>query len=616
MDAAMEKLLPYFERELSQLRRAGAEFAGRYPQLAGSLQIRGETCADPHVERLIQACAFLNASVAKRLDDGHSGFTEALLGMLYPHHLRPMPSCSIARIDYSGAPKNSVSSVTVLPRGAAMKSLAPNTVSCGFRSVYDATVAPVAIGAAWFEQHIQVPSTIALPPEASAAICITIESTGVARGLALQGLSTMRVFIDADATLRATLRDALFMRTACACVEAGGQWRMLAKPPIAPVGFADDEALLPVAPSEHRAYRLLSEYFAFPEKFDFFDIDLGALIAASPADCTRLTLRLALADVRPSTPAARVLRTLTEANLVLGCTPIINLFDKAAKPMLIRAAVAPRSYPVALDAVLPDDCEIYSVDAVQLVRKQQQGSSVQDFSPYYSLRQGSSSGKGHYWIEQRDDLGGGTDHGVSLTLVDQELSPLRMEDGTASVQVTCTNRNLPQNLQYGRTDGDLRAVKSTGNFPIRMLRRPTMSHPQASHGNSQWGLIAHLAPNHRTLTQEGLPALAATLRLYAQRDNATAQHQIDGLTGLSHRPATAWMRTASDSAYLRGIEVTVTLDEAAYADIGVHTFVQVLDHLFSLTVHLNGYTQLVIVSQASGKEVLRCAPRSGALPLA
>ena len=99
----MERLLPYFERELSMLRRGGAEFAARYPRLAGSLQLRGETCADPHVERLIQASAFLNARVAKLLDDGYSGFTEVLLGMLYPHYLRPMPSCSIARVDYSGA---------------------------------------------------------------------------------------------------------------------------------------------------------------------------------------------------------------------------------------------------------------------------------------------------------------------------------------------------------------------------------------------------------------------------------------------------------------------------------------------------------------------------------
>ena len=614
MDAAMEKLLPYYERELSELRRAGAEFAGRYPQLAGSLRIRGETCADPHVERLIQANAFLNARVGQRLDDGHSRLTEALLGMLYPHHLRPMPSCSIARIDYSEAPKNSVSGVTVLPRGAAVKSLAPNVVGCGFRSVYDATVAPVGIGAAWFEPHIHVPSTVALPADAGAAICITIESTGAARGLALQGLTAMRVFIDADARLRATLRDALFTRTACACVEAEGQWRTLAKPPIAPVGFADDEALLPAAPSEHAAYRLLGEYFAFPEKFDFFDIDLGALIAASPADCTRLTLRLALTDVRPDTPAARVLRTLTEANLVLGCTPVINLFEQAAVP--VRVTPLRNNYPVVLDAVQAGDCEIYSIDAVQLVRKAQQGSGITDFSPYYSFRRDAAGGKGHHWLERREDIGDAADHGVSLTLVGQQLSPLRLEDGTASVRVTCTNRNLPQNLQCGRTGGDLRAVKSTGNFPIRMLRRPTLSHPPASHGDSQWGLIAHLAPNHRSLTQQGLPALAATLRLYAQRDNAIAQRQIDGITGLSHRPASAWMRQAGDSAYLRGIEVTVTLDEAAYADTGVHVFAQLLDHLFCLNVHLNSYTQLVIVSHATGKEVLRCAPRAGALPLA
>jgi type VI secretion system protein ImpG len=67
----MDKLLPYFERELSMLRRGGAEFAGRYPKLAGSLRMRGEASADPHVERLIQASAFLNARIAKLLDDGY-----------------------------------------------------------------------------------------------------------------------------------------------------------------------------------------------------------------------------------------------------------------------------------------------------------------------------------------------------------------------------------------------------------------------------------------------------------------------------------------------------------------------------------------------------------------
>ncbi len=612
----MEKLLPYFERELSMLRRTGAEFASRYPKLAGSLQMSGETCADPHVERLIQATAFLNARVAKLLDDGYSNFTEALLGMLYPHYLRPIPACSIARLDYSRAKVNEISSVTTLPRGTEMKSLGRSAVACRFRTVYDVTVAPLTISAAWFEPYIQAPSTLPLPGEAGSAICITIDSTAAARGLAALELSSLRVFIDGEASLRATLRDMLFMRAACACVEAGGRWRMLERLPIAPAGFAAEDALLPGAPSEHGAYRLLSEYFAFPEKFDFFDIDLAALVAASPPGCARLTLRIALAGLRPDAPAARILRTLSEDHLVLGCTPVINLFTQPATP--IRIDHRRSSYPLMPDEMPGSACEIYSIDTVQLQRKTPQGSSLTEFFPYYSLRHGEAdSRKGHYWLAHRDEqlADAASGHEYTLALVDRDFSPLTLDEGTASVRLTCTNRNLPHGMQYGRAAGDFGTEAAAGNLPIRLLRRPTMSYRQASGGN-QWGLITQLALNHRSLTQEGLPALTAMLRLYAQRDSAVSQRQIDGVMALSQQPASAWVRQARGSAYLRGVEVRVSLDEEAYAGTGVHAFAQVLDHLFGLHVHLNSFTQLVVLSHVSGKELLRCLPRNGALTLA
>jgi type VI secretion system protein ImpG len=610
----MDQLLPYYERELSMLRRAGAEFAGRYPKLAGSLQIRGESCADPHVERLIQASAFLNARVARLLDDGYAHFTEALIGILYPHYLRPVPSCSIARIDYSGARANEISGVSVLPRGAALKALGQGAVACRFRTVYDATVAPVRVAAAWFEPYIQIPASVSLPQDAGSAICITIESSAVAHSLAAMGLSRLRVFIDGEASLCAALRDTLFMRSAGACVEAGGQWCMLDQLPLAPVGFADDEALLPAAASEHGAYRLLSEYFAFPEKFDFFDIDLHALIAAAPEGATRLTLRLALAEVRPDTPVARILRALSAENLVLGCTPIVNLFPHPATP--IRITHARSSYPLMPDEMQGSACEIYSIDTVQLLRKSQEGSTVTEFFPCYSLRHGDAGvRKGRYWLAQRDALmTAGLEY--SLSLVERDLSPLRMESGTASIRLTCTNRNLPHGLQYGRATGDLSTESAIGSFPIRMLRRPTLSHRLSSDGGRQWGLIAHLALNHRSLTQEGLPALSAMLRLYAQQDSTVSQRMIDGVTALSHRPATAWIRQVQGNAYLRGIEVHVSLDEEAYAGTGIHAFAQILDHLFALHVHLNSFTRLVVISHISGKELLRCLPRNGALTLA
>ncbi|MYN42852.1 type VI secretion system baseplate subunit TssF [Duganella sp. FT109W] len=610
----MEKLLPYYERELSMLRRAGAEFAGRYPKLAGSLQVRGESCADPHVERLIQASAFLNARVGKLLDDGYASFTDALLGMLYPHYLRPIPSCSIARIDYSGARANEVSTTSVLPRGAAMKSLGQGALLCRFRTVYDVTLAPVSISGAGFEPYPQIPASLPLPPGAGCAISIRIATTAAGRALAALDVSTLRVYLDGEASLRASLRDAMFMHTACACVAADGHWRMLNRVPLTPVGLAAEEALLPAAPSEHAAYRLLSEYFAFPEKFDFVDIDLAALTAAAPEGCTELTLRLLLRDVRPDTPAARILRTLSADNLLLSCTPVINLFSQPATP--IRITHTASSYPLMVDGITGSACDIYSIDSVQVVRKTEDGNAVTDFFPYYSLRHGEAeSRKGHYWLAQREELMA-AGHEYSLTLVDRDFSPVQADDGTASVRLTCTNRDLPHGLQYGRASGDLNTESAIGNLPIRLLQRPTLSYRLANDARRQWGLIAHLALNHRSLTQEGLPALTAMLRLYAQQDSSVSQRLIDGVTALSNHPATAWIRQAQGNAYLRGIEVHVSLDEEAYAGVGIHAFAQILDQLFALHVHLNSFTRLVVLSHVSGKELLRCPPRNGALTLA
>jgi type VI secretion system protein ImpG len=614
MDVTMEKLLPYYERELSMLRRAGAEFAGRYPKLAGSLQLRGESCADPHVERLIQASAFLNARVAKLLDDGYSQFTEALLGMLYPHYLRPIPSCSIARIDYSGARAAEVSTTSVLPRGSAMKSLGQGALLCRFRTVYDVTLAPVSVSAVEFEPYAQVPASLPLPPGAGCAISIRIASTAAGRALAGLDVATLRVYLDGEASLRATLRDAMFMHTACACVEAEGQWRMLDRVPVSPVGLAADEALLPAAPSEHAAYRLLSEYFAFPEKFDFIDIDLAALTAVAPEGCSELTLRLLLRDVRPDTPYARILRTLGVDNLLLSCTPVINLFSQTATP--IRVTHTGSSYPLMVDSLPGSACDIYSIDSVQMVRKTAEGNAVTEFFPYYSLRHGEAeSRKGHYWLAQREELMV-EGHEYSLTLVDRDFSPVQADDGTASIRLTCTNRDLPHGMQYGRAGGDLSTESAVGKFPIRLLHRPTLSHRLANDARRQWGLVAHLALNHRSLTQEGLPALGAMLRLYVKQDSTISQRLIDGITALSHHPATAWIRQERGNAYLRGIEVHLSLDEEAYAGVGIHAFAQILDRLFALHVHLNSFTRLVVLSHVSGKELLRCPPRNGALTLA
>ena len=88
----LEELLPYYERELAHLRELGGEFAHRYPKLAPRLQLQGERCEDPHVERMIEAFAFMGARIHRKLDDEYPEIAASFLEVMYPHYLRPIPS--------------------------------------------------------------------------------------------------------------------------------------------------------------------------------------------------------------------------------------------------------------------------------------------------------------------------------------------------------------------------------------------------------------------------------------------------------------------------------------------------------------------------------------------
>ena len=90
-----DDLLLYYERELTYMRQMGAQFAAKYPKIAARLVLEPSKCDDPHVERLLEAFAFLAARVHLKIDDEFPEITEALLSIVYPHFIRPLPSMSI-----------------------------------------------------------------------------------------------------------------------------------------------------------------------------------------------------------------------------------------------------------------------------------------------------------------------------------------------------------------------------------------------------------------------------------------------------------------------------------------------------------------------------------------
>ncbi|WP_020654356.1 type VI secretion system baseplate subunit TssF [Massilia niastensis] len=613
----MEQLLPYYESELAYLRRNLRDFAERYPKIAGRLLISGEACEDPHTERMIESFAFLNARIARRLDDDYPEFTEALFEVLYPHYLRPFPSCSIARMDFSGATRQQTGA-SVIARGTQLATRPVRGVACTFRTVYPVTLAPLALTSAGFNAIIGAPEAVRLPAGASSCVSLTIASTAEQLGPAQLGLDSLRVFIDGEPSFCAALRDALFMRTVAAYAEAdgNGRWARLDGVPAVPAGFGDDEALIDFPARSHAAYRLLTEYFCFPEKFNFFDIDLAALARALPPGARTITLHLALSGIRSDSNTARMLGTLSTNNVLLGCTPVINLFRQRGEP--IRLTHTSASYPVLADARRAHAYEVNAIESVNMVRQTPQGESVLQFRPFYALQHAQTPEQnGHYWAMRRDDTLAERSPGFEtrISIVDIDFDPAEVETSTLNLELTCTNRDLPAALSYGQAGGDLFLEGGSSVRSIAFLRKPTASCRFARGRNAHWRLVSLLSLNHLSLADGGVDAFREMLALHDLPRSPSSQRQIGGIAAIACRAASAWLPGNPYTCLVRGVEVRLAIDEEAFVGSGIHAFAHVIERFLALYVHANSFTQLVIASRQTGEELFTCRPRSGDLSL-
>jgi type VI secretion system protein ImpG len=608
----MEELLAKYQDELVRIRRLCREFSERYPRLAGKLQMSGEVCEDPHVERLIEASALIAARVSKRLDDDYPQFTEGLLEVLFPHFLRPFPSCSIVSVNTKG---KEVTGNWTVPRGTILETAMVNGVRCRFTTAYDLAVAPIAITGARFDSLIKAPSNIKLSRNASSGIRLVIDTTAPEVGLRALELEKIRVFIDGEPSFCAELRDALFMRTVEAFVEVeNGNWVEVQSFPLLPVGFSENDALIPFSARSHPAHRVLTEFFSFPEKFNFFDLDARAIVACLPEGADRIVLHLAIAGIRPDSNSARLLQSLSTENMVLFCTPVINLFKQPAVPILIDHQSS--DYDVLADSAHANCFEVYSIDSVKMVRRLGAESVISEFRPFYSLRHGESSAEqGRYWAMRRDETVASNSPGYErkITLVDIDGDPLSLEAQTLSIELSCTNRDVPTLLGFGRSGGDFDTSTITGGFPIRLMRRPTRTlRFEAGHG-AHWRLISHLSLNQRSLSEQGLAGFQEMLTLNDMQRSPVSMRQIAGIVDMSRSETSTWRRCSKGVSLVHGVEIRLTLDEDAFVGNSLHLFVQVLDYFLELYVQLNSFVELVAISQRTGKELIRCVPRRGGL---
>jgi len=605
-----EELLLYYERELTYMRQLGAEFAEKYPKIASRLMLEPDRCEDPHVERLLEGFAFLAARIHLKIDDEFPEITQGLLNTLYPHYVRPLPCMTV--VEMTVDPEQGKQSAGMkIPRDTVMYSRRVNNLACRFQTSYDTTIWPVTLQQAEWKTPDRL-SPVIKNPDCAAVLSLQFQLMPDVQFAQLE-MGAIRLYLQGESNLVHSLYELLNNN----CFEIlirnpkNKTAAPIALPPSAlrPVGFEHDEGLLPYSRRSFLGYRLLQEYFAFPEKFFFLDItQLEALQSAGFDDSFEVVFQISRFDQPERQQVLEV--GVSTKTIRLNCVPVVNLFQQTAEPILINHQRY--EYPVIADQRRQSAMEVFSIDDVVSTRPN--SSEVIRYEPFYSYRHAAVRDKNQtFWLATRRASNRPQDTGTDMyiSLVDLSNRPLVPNVDTLTVRCTCTNRDLPSRLAFGSEAGDFEMEGFSAIKKIVALRKPTRSIPPPVGRGLLWRLISHLSLNYLSLVNDGKEALQEILKLYNFSDSAYLEKQILGIESVHSEPHFARILNDTGISFVRGVRVHMDFDEEQFVGGGVYLFASVLERFLGLYAAMNSFSQLS-VSTKQRREVLReWPPRAG-----
>ena len=606
---ADDQLLHYYERELTFLRRMGARFAQEYPKIASRLDLEPSKCEDPHVERMLEAFAFLAARVHKRIDEDVPEISEALLEVIYPHYVRPIPSMSLVELELDREQGKLTSGLPV-PRDSLLYSRPVAGVPCKFSTCYDTTLWPVRVAALEWMTPDRLRPALRVT-DAVAAIRLELHCFSELEFKALD-LSSLRLHVAGDPSITFSLYELLSNNcTSIVVREPGTGKRTLTFPSTAlePVGFGEKDGILPYPKRSFLGYRLLQEYFTFPAKFLFFDLAVfDAMRTAGYGEKAEIIFL-----IRQFERGERrgVIETgLSPRTLRVGCTPVVNLFPQVSEPILLTQRRT--EYEVVPDARRRRTTQVFSVDDVVGITPG--APEPLRIEPLYSYRHARSGQRPElFWTARRRPTEWRLDHGsdVYLSFVDLSARTVHPDRDAITARLTCFNGDLPSRLPFGDESGDFELETGGPIRRIMALGKPTeVVHPPL--GQAQlWRLLSQLSLNYLPLADGGVEALREILRLHNFSDTAAGERHIEALVSVEGHPTYARVVTEHGVAFARGRRVELTFDEELFAGGGVYLFAAVLERFFGMYASVNSFTTLVARS-TKRKDVVRAwPPRAG-----
>lgn len=616
-------LYDYYDRELRFLREEAKEFARKHPDAAGRLRLEDGQSLDPFVERMLEGFALLAGRVRHKLDDEFPELTDALLGVLYPHYLAPIPSMSIVQFELDPG-RAQLPNGFLINRDSALHTppiqYDPDNLDkrlpCFYRTGYPVTLWPISLTGARL-QPPPFPPDFKPPANTVAALRLQFECQAELQFTDLT-IERLRLYLHGDKQLIANLYEAIFKDTIQVwfrSLERDGQTQQTLLTPadcLEPVGFGRDEGLLRYPNQSFVGYRLLTEFFTFPNKFLF--VDLGGWRQARQAG-----IRKKLEVVFFLSRSDKALESNVNAEkFQLGCTPVVNLFEKTAEG--IRLTHTRYEYPVIPDVAHTDGMEVYHVESVS--SSDPTAGTSTEYQPFYSFRheRGDAQNQPAFWHATRRPSPRPDDRGteVFLNLVDLNFRPYSPAEMVVVVRTMCTNRDLANKFQRQGDKLVLQQMAPINQALLLATPTPALRPPMGRRG--YWRLISHLNLNHLSLADslEGVEALREILRLYDFSDRESGQQLaevnrqlIDGVLSVSGKRVVDRTGGPISSGFCRGLEVTVEFDEEKYLTTGLYLFASVLERFLGLYASINSFTKLVAKTKKGGGILKTWPPRAG-----
>jgi len=575
------KFKDWFIQEKRHLQQLGDDFVEDNPRLAPFL---GRTASGEDVERVMENFAFLTARLVMKIEDHLPELTHPLLQLLCPNVLRPLPSVTMMQFQLID---HALSETQVLPKGTQVFSRPLEGVSCEFRTCADLAIAPLEIRNITTLRSTEAPM-------------VRIDLGALSeQPLGRMKCDHLRFHLAGGSHNALTLYQWLSQHLDKLYLHIN-QYRFTLPPTVSFVGFEKEESLLPSAGEHLDGYRILQEFLWFPERFYGFCIE--GLSAYWP-DEAAAHIQLEFRFNAPLTPDLLIDQT----TILLNCIPAINLFSCSAQPMPLNGQALRETIQTARRDGAQD--EIFCIDRVSSQR-QKTREHLREFKPYGSLDPSFPLAEAqptpYYKLDlEQNPITEKVEH--RLRLVHRNLTPYLAQQEALSIELTCTNGALAQQLEVGHIDVTTQDTPSFVTY--RNLSRPSRTYPpllqSGGQGERHWALISNLTLNNLSLSSPS--AFASVLRAYdfvavhdLQQQRLTTQ-RLDAIKQVDSEPYD-WLIKGQP---VRGRRTTLHIDPAGFACEGeLQLFGNVLSHFMALYASSNSFHQLQVVNTANATHQL------------